>query len=259
MFMMDEAIDNKVEGTEEERLYQETTSDDYFLSMVSDTAGNFEDVAKVKNLQTYLADQGHSLGGTGVAKDGIDGSVGKFTSGAVRSEMERIAKTRGVEAKPEEDTFTSNVMSHLKLREGFRPTTYLDTLGKPTGGTGHLLSTAEQKKYPEGTEIPEEVTSKWLKEDSAKAITAAETQVKELPQTEGSDKLKEALVSVNFQMGTNWRRKFPSAWKAMKAGDWKTAIDEITHTSQGSGVKSQWNIQTPTRVQDFVSALQQQG
>ena len=47
---------------------------------------------------------------------------------------------------PTEITFRQKLYDHIKLREGYKSVVYLDTLGKPTGGIGHLLSSEEKKK-----------------------------------------------------------------------------------------------------------------
>ena len=68
----------------------------------------------------------------------------------------------------------------------------------------------------------------------------------------------EALASVNFQLGTGWRRKFPSAWKALKSGNYDEAIDQVIYQNpKNKSKKSAWSTQTPTRVNDFVNAIKE--
>ena len=134
---------------------------------------------------------------------------------------------------------------HLALREGNKSATYLDSRGKPTGGIGHLLTAAEKKLYPKGTEIPQSVRDNWFKEDTAKAYSAAEKQAKEF----GNTKLTNALVAVNFQLGSNWKSKFYETYPLIKAGKYDQAIENLK--------KSDWMKQTPKRVNDFIKALQQ--
>ena len=43
-------------------------------------------------------------------------------------------------------SFRKKLYEHMKLREGYREDVYLDTLGKPTCGIGHLL-TKEENEY----------------------------------------------------------------------------------------------------------------
>ena len=51
---------------------------------------------------------------------------------------------------PKEISFRQKLYDHIKLREGYKNVVYLDTLGKPTGGIGHLLLPEEKKLYPVG-------------------------------------------------------------------------------------------------------------
>ena len=164
---------------------------------------------------------------------------------------------------------TQSFMKHLKVREGFRGNVYLDTLGKPTAGVGHLLTAEENALYKEGDMISPETTDRWLKQDSSKAYSAGFLQAKELGiQDQG---MIEALGSVNFQLGTGWRDKFKNTWSAMKSGDFNLAASEAMFKKPGEGGNvfsmdrtqqhgtSSWAQQTPQRVQDFVGALTSYG
>ena len=152
------------------------------------------------------------------------------------------------------DKPTESFLEHLKDREGFRNYVYADSLKKLTGGTGHLLTADELLKYKEGAVIDENITTKWLEKDSAKAYNAAISQAKEAGITDQA--FIEALGSVNFQLGTGWRRKMENAWKAIKAGNFDKAIDEIQFKSGEKGTeKSKWFQDTPVRVEDFSTAL----
>lgn len=135
--------------------------------------------------------------------------------------------------------------NRLKEREGVKTRSYYDSEEHLTGGIGHLLSEEEQQLYPEGTEIPQEVVDGWFKADLASAKKAAEEQAQELP--EAPPKLIEALVSVNFQLGSNWNKEHKNTWKLLLEGEWKKAAEEAA--------RSKWNEQTPKRVKDFQEAL----
>ena len=87
---------------------------------------------------------------------------------------------QGLEDDPIAGSVPKTFLSHLNKREGSKSVSYLDSLGKLTGGTGHLMTAEEQAKYPKGTEIPKAVRDQWLKEDSAEALVAAKKQAKEL-------------------------------------------------------------------------------
>lgn len=145
-------------------------------------------------------------------------------------------------------------VDHLVNREGVVYSSYPDSEGKPTAGIGHLLTEEEQKKYPLGTDIPQSQVIAWFNADSKKAYNAARKQAKEMGQ-EDNTKFIDALVSVNFQLGTAWGKEFPTAYSKLVQGDYDYAIEEIKYTSKGSGVKSKWSNQTPDRVSDFVKAI----
>ena len=68
--------------------------------------------------------------------------------------------------------YFKNFTEHLRLREGYREEVYLDTLGKVTCGTGHLLSPEENAQYAVGDTIDTAVLDRWLEEDSEKAWNA---------------------------------------------------------------------------------------
>lgn len=150
-------------------------------------------------------------------------------------------------------TFKKQIQDHLVLREGNKEKSYLDSLGKLTAGIGHLLSPEEAKLYPEGTVIPEEIRNNWFEADSAKATKAAYDQAQEIQ----APSLIPALTSVNFQLGTAWTEKFPTAYEHLKNGNYESAIQEIENTSEGSGKLSDWNKQTPVRVKDFVASIRE--
>jgi GH24 family phage-related lysozyme (muramidase) len=157
----------------------------------------------------------------------------------------------------EKDKPTQQFMDHLEKREGSIPKSYLDSLGKLTGGIGHLLSEEEKKLYPNGADIQDEVRSEWIEKDSLKAWNSAIDQAETLGLGEKGE-FVEALASVNFQMGTNWKSKFPSAWRALKSGDYDEAIAQVEwvdprNKERGS---SSWKNQTPVRVKDFVEAIE---
>jgi GH24 family phage-related lysozyme (muramidase) len=143
---------------------------------------------------------------------------------------------------------------HMRSREGVKYESYNDSLNKPTGGIGHLLTKEEKVKYPVGTDIPKTVVDAWYKEDIKKSREAATKQADAVPNSTG--KFEEALVSMNFQLGTEWTEKFPTAWKHMKAGNYTDAADELRYTKKGSGVSSDWYKQTPKRVEDAIKALE---
>ena len=149
-----------------------------------------------------------------------------------------------------------DLVKHIKDREDVVYASYLDSLDKPTGGVGHLLSDEEVRKYPIGTPIPESVVNAWLEKDLATAKKAAKKQASQLSNP-ATQEFENALVSVNFQLGQNWTAKFPTAWKHLKSGKYNKAIQEIKFADPTNkpGMPSDWYKQTKTRVNDFEEAI----
>ena len=143
-------------------------------------------------------------------------------------------------------------LEHLEVREGNEERIYLDTLGKPTCGVGHLLSLEECSQYEIGQNISQTTRDKWLEEDAQKAWDAAAQQLQDL--NIEKPEFIVALGSVNFQLGTHWRNKFPSAYQALLNKDYAEAIKQVS-TGSGKDGQSRWMEQTPIRVKDFVKAI----
>lgn len=145
------------------------------------------------------------------------------------------------------DTYMSLWYKHGVLREGERLKVYADSLGKPTVGIGHLVVPSDNLKL--GDKITKEQSRKLFIADSAKAERAALKQIKEmkLDQIDGANEFMCALISVNFQLGTNWNKKFTNTYAAIVRGDYAQAVHNIK--------KSLWHKQTPVRTNDFIAAI----
>ena len=146
----------------------------------------------------------------------------------------------------------NDYLNHLEHREGNEECVYLDTLGKPTCGVGHLLTERERQVYQVGDQVSEEQRNAWLEQDAVKAWEAAAQQIQDLG-IEDTDFII-ALGSVNFQLGTRWMDKFPSAYRALASKDYDEAIKQVS-TGSGKDGQSKWKEQTPVRVEDFVLAI----
>ena len=143
-------------------------------------------------------------------------------------------------------------LEHLEHREGNVDHVYLDTLGKPTCGVGHLLTQEECRQYNVGDKVSQRTRDTWLDQDAQRSWEAAAQQMQELNISDSEFII--ALGSVNFQLGTNWMNKFPSAYKALYDKNYDEAIRQVS-TGSGRNGQSKWKEQTPVRVQDFVEAI----
>jgi GH24 family phage-related lysozyme (muramidase) len=128
-------------------------------------------------------------------------------------------------------------------REGRRKDVYLDSLGKPTVGIGHLIVAADHLKM--GDTITDAQIDDLFTQDSADALSAARSQAADAGITDLT--FIPYLASVNFQLGTLWTKTFPNTWKMILDGKYEEAADGLDGTK--------WAQQTPVRVRDFQVAL----
>jgi len=128
-------------------------------------------------------------------------------------------------------------------REGRRKDVYLDSVGKPTVGIGHLIVAADGLKM--GDTITDQRIDDLFRKDGANALSAAQTQAAEADITDLA--FIPYLASVNFQLGTLWTKTFPNTWKMIVDGKYEDAAKALDGTK--------WAEQTPVRVRDFQGAL----
>ena len=168
--------------------------------------------------------------------------------------MDRKARRAVKAAQAEYDIWKGRAVTNkpfdprplIKMREGGdREDVYKDSKGSLTAGIGHLLTAEELKLYKEGDLIPQEQRNAWFKQDSQRAIQAAQAQAEELGHT--APRFVENLTSVNFQLGTAWNLEHKNTWRLMKEGNYAGAATEAAN--------SKWFRQTPDRVKDFQTAL----
>jgi lysozyme len=129
------------------------------------------------------------------------------------------------------------------LREGKRNTVYLDSLGKPTVGIGHLVLPEDNLRV--GDQIDDARVDAFFQKDGAAALAAARTEAAQAGIT--SSAFIPYLASVNFQLGTKWTATFPNTWKMIVNGQYTAAANALNGT--------EWADQTPVRVKDFQDAL----
>ena len=93
---------------------------------------------------------------------------------------------------------SSDGIELLKEHEGVRKEVYLDPIGLPTGGVGHLLKGDEIQRFPVGTQLSDEQIDEWLRQD----IREAEEAVEQLVKVELNQSQFDALVSFVFNVGS---------------------------------------------------------
>ena len=147
------------------------------------------------------------------------------------------------------------------------------------GGYGHTFRGNERSEWEAHPPTTEEnidwrraKASEWLESDVARFEGFADNMVQEWETANdatASPLLKGVLTRMNYQLGEGWRSKFPSAWKGIMAGSgsgttpmfadktgWEQAIYHLKNKNESSRDKSDWNIETPSRVEDAVLGIQ---
>lgn len=143
-----------------------------------------------------------------------------------------------------EATALSLARQNLEKREGYENYVYVDTAGYATVGIGHKVLPEDNLRV--GQYVSDAQIAAFFEKDVAKAFSAAKSQALELRKYNAD--MIAALISVNFQLGTGWRKTFANTWNDLKTDNVQGAIIRLQ--------SSVWRKQTPTRVADFIAAIE---
>jgi lysozyme len=127
------------------------------------------------------------------------------------------------------------VMEMIKKHEGVRTRPYKDSLGLWTVGVGHLIG--------DGKSLPPEWNREFTKEEVNALFLKDYEKHKEMAmKTPGWSKANEtgqaAMIDLAFNMGGSWYKKFPATSKALEAGDFEKAADNLKDSKWYQQVKS---------------------
>ena len=141
------------------------------------------------------------------------------------------------------------VFEQLKIDEGVVYEIYLDHLGYPTFGIGHLITEADEEHgKPVGTPITEERVNSVFDKDVEIYVSEAK---KVFPIfTELPSEAQEVIVNMTFNMGAPRLSKFKKFIAAVEARNWDTASVEM--------MDSRWAKQVGNRairLRDRIKAL----
>lgn len=140
-----------------------------------------------------------------------------------------------------------NLYQQLKVDEGCVESIYLDHLGYPTFGIGHLIT----KNDPEyGQEVGTPVSSERVIEafDFDCELMIDETKILFDQFDTFPGEVQEILVNMMFNMGRTRLSKFKNMIKAINENDWKLAAIE--------GRDSRWHKQVSNRAERLMSRLE---
>ena len=134
----------------------------------------------------------------------------------------------------------------LAIDEGIRCQIYLDHLGYPTFGIGHLIK-KDDPEYgqPVGTDVSEKRVDECFKEDIK--ITLGDClklydDFYELP-----EEVQLIIANMMFNLGYPRLSKFRGMKRGVDAKDWNKAADEM--------VDSVWYTQVPNRAERLVQRM----
>lgn len=139
------------------------------------------------------------------------------------------------------------VYNQLKEDEGVVYAIYLDHLGLPTFGVGHLvIESDEEYGKPTGTPVDEERVRECFEKDLDTAIGECEklySSFNSLP-----DEVQQVLVNMMFNMGRPRLSGFKKFNAAIEACDWMEAAKE--------GRDSRWYNQVTNRAERLMVRLE---
>jgi lysozyme len=134
------------------------------------------------------------------------------------------------------------VYEQLKIDEGVKYEIYLDHLGLPTFGVGHLITESDEEfGRPVGTPVSEERVRSCFERDLETAIRECGTLYGEGDFGNYPDEVQQVLVNMMFNMGRPRLSGFKKFNAAIEAGDWLEAAKE--------GRDSRWYNQVTNRAE----------
>ena len=138
---------------------------------------------------------------------------------------------------------TYKLREELERDEGIKYEVYLDHLGYPTFGIGHLITDDDPECGAEvGTEVSDDRVQEAFETDVETVVSDCErlyVQFEHLP-----EEVQLIIANMMFNMGYTRLSKFKGMKRGVDARDWETAADEM--------VDSRWYKQVTNRADRLV-------
>lgn len=142
-----------------------------------------------------------------------------------------------------------NLFEQLKIDEGVKHEIYLDHLGLPTFGVGHLITTSDPEYGQEvGTVISEERVAEIFDLDLNTCISECVALYGQEQWDGFPDEVQEILANMMFNMGRNRLGKFKNMTRALEEGNWADAAVQ--------GRDSLWYRQVTNRAERLMGRLE---
>jgi GH24 family phage-related lysozyme (muramidase) len=127
---------------------------------------------------------------------------------------------------------TGSLVDRIKKNEGYRLTQYIDSVGRPTIGYGHLIKPNES--YLMGATITPEQAEALFAKDFAEHKAAAE----KIPSfNEHSKAVQDTLIDMTYNMGPAWYKNWPNTIKSLTEKNYETVKNDILSSRYASQVK----------------------
>ena len=136
----------------------------------------------------------------------------------------------------------SRIVKNIKTNEGFRDRVYIDKLGNPTIGYGHLIKKNEE--FKKNKRYSKKMLEKIFYNDLKKAIVIFE---KHYNKNQLPKHVQETIIEMIFQLGETNILKFKKFNLYIVRGYFFLAALEM--------LKSLWYQQTPKRVNKLILIL----
>tara|TARA_R110000787_G_scaffold24207_5_gene68898 strand:+ start:3362 stop:3805 length:444 start_codon:yes stop_codon:yes gene_type:complete len=138
----------------------------------------------------------------------------------------------------------------LQADEGVVSEIYLDHLGLPTFGVGHLVLKSDEEYGQEvGTPVDRERIKECFRSDLANVVSDC---IRLYPDFDDlPDEAQEIIANMMFNMGRPRLSKFKGMKRGVDARDWNAAADEM--------VDSKWYTQVPNRAERLVERMREIG
>ena len=134
----------------------------------------------------------------------------------------------------------------IEADEGCKYEIYLDHLGLPTCGIGHLVKESDEEHGAEvGTEVSEERVAELFEQDVQVTLDECErlySGFSELP-----EEVQHILANMMFNMGRPRLSGFKKFNAAVAAGEWEEAAEEM--------IDSRWYRQVTNRADRLVTRM----
>ena len=134
----------------------------------------------------------------------------------------------------------------LEIDEGVKYEIYLDHLGYPTFGIGHLVIPSD-KEYREdvGTRVSEERVRECFDKDVQSVLRDCSLLYKDFDEL--PEEAQQIIANMMFNMGYTRLSKFKGMKRGVDARDWNKAADEM--------VDSRWYKQVTNRADRLVERM----